>query len=216
MGSEMWCSAPLGKVIVSHHIVIITLSTRAGGCRVAARVLGAWYWVLVVEESSSLSSAIFVVVGTYLLSRSLRLVREGLLIVIQKIGLLGILFCGIVAFVLFIYVCGFIFVDLIFYQKSGPKPETKHTQFIDSVSAANMLNFVKTLLTFGFMKASFRRCVRFHQNWLNKCPVAEEGKPALDAKLVSLKDGSTKSLLQDYVLKQPKGKPLILNMGSFS
>jgi hypothetical protein len=216
MGSEMWCSAPLGKVIVSHHIVIITLSTRAGGCRVAARVLGAWYWVLVVEESSSLSSAIFVVVGTYLLSRSLRLVREGLLIVIQKMGLLGILFCGIVAFVLFIYVCGFIFVDLIFYQKSGPKPETKHTQFIDSVSAANMLNFVKTLLTFGFMKASFRRCVRFHQNWLNKCPVAEEGKPALDAKLVSLKDGSTKSLLQDYVLKQPKGKPLILNMGSFS
>jgi hypothetical protein len=216
MGSEMWCSAPLGKVIVSHHIVIITLSTRAGGCRVAARVLGAWYWVLVVEESSSLSSAIFVVVGTYLLSRSLRLVREGLLIVIQKMGLLGILFCGIVAFVLFIYVCGFIFVDLIFYQKSGPKPETKHTQFIDSVSAANMLNFMKTLLTFGFMKASFRRCVRFHQNWLNKCPVAEEGKPALDAKLVSLKDGSTKSLLQDYVLKQPKGKPLILNMGSFS
>jgi hypothetical protein len=180
-------------------------------------VLGAWYWVLVVEESSSLS-AIFVVVGIYpyLLSRSLQLVREGLLIVIQKMGLLGILFCGIVAFVLFLYVCGFIFVDLIFYQKSGPKPETKHTQFIDSVSAANMLNFMKTLLTFGFMKASFRRCVRFHQNWLNKCPVAEEGKPALDAKLVSLKDGSTKSLLQDYVLKQPKGKPLILNMGSFS
>jgi hypothetical protein len=34
MGSERWLDvvlAPLGEVIVSHHIVIITLSTSAGG-----------------------------------------------------------------------------------------------------------------------------------------------------------------------------------------
>ena len=118
-----------------------------------------------------------------------------LAVALGVVGLLGV------------YVFGFIFIH-------GSVPGgSKHDNWINETCAPEGLQ--KSVFTWGYFKASFRRFYNHYKILLLQPPIATLGKPAVDARLVDLQ-GNPKSLLQDYILRMPKGKPFILNMGSYT
>lgn len=103
------------------------------------------------------------------------------------------------------YVFGFIFI-----HGSAPRDD-KLSKWINEVCAPTGLG--KTVLTWGYTKATWRRFYRYYGALMMK--KAKLGEKALDADLVTL-NNETKSLLNDYINVMPKGMPLILNMGSYT
>lgn len=103
-----------------------------------------------------------------------------------------------------------------FIMRIGTGPSGKpYDEFVFQVcSPKGEEAFMKTTYTWGFFKRSFKRCFRYYKLKLFPVPFARLGKKCPDAKLIAL-DGKVKSLLKDYVLKEPS-IPLILNMGSCS
>lgn len=107
-----------------------------------------------------------------------------------------------------LYVFGYIFLS-----GSTPGKNKNQDKFIDDVCAPTGL--LKTVLTWGYFKATVRRFIHDSYALIYRVPTAKLGGPALDAKLIAL-DGSSRRLFADYIHKQPAGVPLILNMGSFT
>lgn len=107
-----------------------------------------------------------------------------------------------------LYVFGFIFI-----HGSAPGKNANQDSFIHETCAPTGL--WKTVFTWGYTKASFRRFIQYYKLVLFPQPVAKQGCLAPDAVLITLA-GTECSLLQDYVSKMPSGMPLILNMGSFT
>jgi hypothetical protein len=108
---------------------------------------------------------------------------------------------------LFLYIAGFMFIH-------GTSPKgSKHDQWINKICAPE--GIFNTVMTWGYLKASWSRFFNFYRLMLFPQPFAAVGKVAVDAKLVDL-NGKVVSLLHDYIGKMPKGKPLILNMGSYT
>lgn len=114
---------------------------------------------------------------------------------------------GVIGFVLSLYIFGFIFI-----HGSAPKG-SKNDEWINTVCAPEGLHH--SVFTWGYFKAGMRRFYNYYKVLLLRPPSTSVGKPAVDAKLVDLQ-GRSKSLLRDYILQMPKGKPLILNMGSYT
>jgi hypothetical protein len=108
-----------------------------------------------------------------------------------------------------LYIFGFIFI-----HGSSPGKDKGQDDFIDKTCAPSGL--LKTVLTWGYFKASFRRFLQFYRLCLFPQPQAKLGKPAVDAVLIDLVSNSEKYLLKDYVMNMPSGMPLILNMGSYT
>lgn len=75
--------------------------------------------------------------------------------------------------------------------------------------------FFESVMTTGYVRASWRRFLTDYGTWLSGVVQAAEAKPAVDCSLVDL-NGSPKMLLKDYVDKLPKGMPIILNFGSYT
>jgi len=73
---------------------------------------------------------------------------------------------------------------------------------------------LSTVLTFGYVKATIRRCIAAYKAWLFM-DIAEEGELCPDAAIVTL-EGKEQALLADYVSEMPPGMPLVLNMGSYT
>lgn len=73
---------------------------------------------------------------------------------------------------------------------------------------------LRTVLTWGYLKSSFRRFCNHHRHFFfGKCS-AEQGKQAVDGRLISLQ-GEQQNLL-DFVHAMPRGMALVLNMGSYT
>lgn len=108
-----------------------------------------------------------------------------------------------------LYIFGFIFIH-------GSAPGTsKLDKFIDDTCCKDD-GLLKTVLTFGYFKASYRRFKRYYYHLLfNKNLNATLGKKAPDCTIYSI-NGEKLSLLSDYINKMPTGIPLILNMGSYT
>jgi hypothetical protein len=122
-------------------------------------------------------------------------------------GILAGVLAVVIPLVVFVYVAGFMFI-----QGSVPKGR-KHDKWINDTCAPEGL--LKSVLTWGYLKASFKKFRDFYRLRLFPQPTATTGKPAVDATVVDM-NGKEKSLLNDYILKMPKGMPLILNMGSYT
>ena len=117
------------------------------------------------------------------------------------------------------YVFGFIFIQ-------GAMPA--QDEFMNATCAASglwrMLNVLwlskakrRTVLTWGYTKATVRRFLRFYATVLFPQPQACLGKLAPDAALVPLSDPTAVlSLKRDYVDVMAPGMPLVLNMGSLT
>ena len=106
------------------------------------------------------------------------------------------------------YIFGYIFLS---GSKPGANPE--QDKFVNRTCAPEGL--LKSVLTWGYAKAS---CRRFRVDLMARLkgePKAKAGSMAPDATLVSL-DGTELSLLNDYVRTMQKGMPLVLNFGSFT
>ena len=127
-------------------------------------------------------------------------------IILSANSLLLLLF---ILFLASLYIFGFIFI-----HGSSPGQDKGQDKFIDKTCAPSGL--LKTVLTWGYFKASFRRFLQFYRLCLFPQPQATLGKPAVDAVLIDLTSGSEKSLLADYIMQMPAGMPLILNMGSYT
>ena len=87
--------------------------------------------------------------------------------------------------------------------------------FFYIISIAEEICLLKTVLTWGYAKASFRRFCFVYKNKLFSQPQAQIGSQALDAKVVNL-SGEIQYLLRDFISTVPLGVPLILNMGSYT
>jgi len=107
-----------------------------------------------------------------------------------------------------LYIYGFIFM-----HGSSSGKNKYQDNFIHTTCGRN--GILPTILTWGYMKATWRRFFIFYKLILFPQPQAKYGGKAIDSKLVSM-EGKSLSLLNDYILKLPKEKPLILNMGSFT
>lgn len=108
-----------------------------------------------------------------------------------------------------VYIFGYIFLS-----GSAPGKNKAQDKFIEETCNPNE-GILKTVLTWGYAKASFHRFRVDLAAWLMREPKAQVGQKAPEASLVSL-DGKCLSLLNDYVSKMPAGMPLVLNMGSFT
>jgi hypothetical protein len=107
---------------------------------------------------------------------------------------------------LIIYIFTFIFLS-----GSSPKGD-EHSKNVNKQCAKSFGSFVKTVFTWGYFKASFRR---FKQYLLNINTIkATLGKQAPNAEVISL-DGTKKTLFS-IINAVPKDVPLILNMGSYT
>jgi hypothetical protein len=124
---------------------------------------------------------------------------------------MGVVLAGSLAVVislgLFVYIAGFMFIH-------GTNPKgSKHDDWINQVCAPE--GIFNTVMTWGYLKASFQRFYDFYRLKLFPQPFAVVGKPAVDATVVDL-NGRELSLLHDYIQKMPQGVQLILNMGSYT
>jgi hypothetical protein len=113
------------------------------------------------------------------------------------------------AVLLFLHVFLFIFTS-----GSSPGKDAAQDEFIDQTCAPNK-TLINTVVTWGYFKATWRRCKNYYRLLLFPQPRAILGKIAPDAKIVNL-TGEEKSLVSDYISKMPMGMPLILNMGSYT
>jgi len=108
-----------------------------------------------------------------------------------------------------VYIFGYIFI-----AGSAPGQNKEQDKFIEKTCNPNA-GILKTVLTWGYAKASFRRFRVDLVAWLRGEVKAMLGAKAPDADLVGL-DGKKLSLLRDFVDKMPAGMPLVLNFGSFT
>lgn len=108
------------------------------------------------------------------------------------------------------YVFGFIFI-----HGAMPGANKAQDEFINATCAPSGL--WRTVLTWGYTKATVRRFLRFYATLLFPQPQACLGKLAPDAALVPLSDPTAVlSLKRDYVDVMAPGMPLVLNMGSLT
>ena len=106
-----------------------------------------------------------------------------------------------------LYIFGFIFI-----HGSSPGKNKAQDQFIDETCAPNGL--LRTVLTWGYAKATWRRFKRYYASWFITRACQDQQAP--DAKLIAL-DGKECLLLRDFVLPTTlMNIPLILNMGSMT
>ena len=96
---------------------------------------------------------------------------------------------------------------------SSPGDRPALDSFIKSTLGGG--GMLKSVMTFGYVKATFRRFFATYRVFLLRINVAEVGKKAPDAKILTL-NGVEKNLINDYIDKTPNGMPLILNMGSYT
>lgn len=108
---------------------------------------------------------------------------------------------------------GFYIFIFIFTHGSSPGKNEGQDNFINETCAPSGL--LKTVLTWGYVKASFRRFCFVYKNKLFSQPQAQIGSQALDARVVNL-SGETQYLVRDFISTVPLGVPLILNMGSYT
>lgn len=101
----------------------------------------------------------------------------------------------------------------IFLSGSSPGKNAAQDKFINETCAPSGL--LKTVLTWGYAKASFRRFYNHYRLLLFPQPIVSLGKAAADAKVVML-DGKIAFLKSDFISKMAQGMPLILNMGSYT
>ncbi len=120
------------------------------------------------------------------------------------------LLLGIGIFLL-IALVGYIFV---FIFVSGSKPSGGNYDKFVHETCSSKTPFIKTVLTFGYFKRTFKQFYQHYKLKLFPVPKAQLGKACPDAKLVTL-NGEMKSLLANYVNVNPE-IPLILNMGSYT
>lgn len=102
----------------------------------------------------------------------------------------------------------------IFLGGSKPGANIEQDQFIKKTCNPNE-GLLKSVLTWGYAKASYRRFRVDLSTYMMREPIAKVGNAAPDAALVSI-DGKEMRLLRDFVDKMPKGMPLVLNFGSFT
>jgi hypothetical protein len=102
----------------------------------------------------------------------------------------------------------------MFLMGSSPGDNPALDAFIQSTlsSKSDKNGFMKSVFTFGYMKASLRRFWAAHRVYFSMT-VAEKGKTAPDALVVTIR-GEEKSLRGEYIKKT--SVPLILNMGSYT
>lgn len=124
------------------------------------------------------------------------------------ISLLGLAVATIAAVAVYIFLFIFLHGSI-----PGGKGNQKQDKFIDETCSPSGL--LKTVITWGYAKATWRRFAQYYRLILFPQPQAKMGAKAPDAKLVRL-DGTNCNLLEDYVAKMEPGMPLILNMGSFT
>lgn len=115
---------------------------------------------------------------------------------------------GLAAFALLFYVWIFIFIS------GSCNTGQAYDKFIMNICSSSGLAFFKTILTWGYLKRSFKNCLRHYRLKFFPVPAAELWKPCPEATLVDL-HGNTKYLLKDYI-NQPSSMPIILNMGSYT
>ena len=120
-------------------------------------------------------------------------------------------FIGIVLIALFLFLHIFLF---IFTHGSSPGKDKGQDKFIDMTCAPSGL--LKTVLTWGYFKATWRRWQIHHRLMFFPEKKAMLGKIAPDCKVIDINNCNEKSLLKDYINITPKGMPLILNMGSIT
>lgn len=122
---------------------------------------------------------------------------------IPVLSILFLLVCGLA-----VYIFGFIFLS-----GSSPGSDQSQDAYVNATCAPNGL--LKTVLTWGYTKASFRRFYDHYRLLLFPQPRAQLGQKAPDGSVVSL-NGKSQSLIDDYILKMPVGMPLIINLGSYT
>lgn len=111
------------------------------------------------------------------------------------------------------FLLGFYIFVFIFTHGSSPGKNERQDKYINETCAPSGL--LKTVLTWGYAKASFRRFYNVYRLKLFPQPQASLGKLAPDAKVISL-SGKVQYLFSDYISKVPQGMPIILNMGSYT
>lgn len=117
--------------------------------------------------------------------------------------------CGAVGAVGGIYIFGYIFLT-----GSTPGANPEQDKFINQTCGPTGA-LLRSVLTWGYAKASWRRFRVDLMARLKGEPKANAGCMAPDATLVSL-DGKELGLLHSFVNPMQKGVPLVLNFGSFS
>jgi hypothetical protein len=100
----------------------------------------------------------------------------------------------------------------IFTHGSSPGKDSGQDAFIDATCAPSGL--LKTVLTFGYLKATWRRFFNYYRLIFFPQKKAVVGKLAPDCKVVDL-NGEIRQL-STYIKATPKGMPLILNFGSYT
>ena len=117
--------------------------------------------------------------------------------------------CGAVGAVGGIYIFGYIFLS-----GSTPGANPEQDKFINQACGPEGA-LLRSVLTWGYAKASWRRFRVDLMARLKGEPKANAGSMAPDATLVSL-DGKELGLLHSFVNPMQKGVPLVLNFGSVS
>jgi hypothetical protein len=101
----------------------------------------------------------------------------------------------------------------VFRSGSPADGDPEHNRWIMSKIGGE--NFLNSLYSFGYWKASWRRFVGDYKLILFPQPQAVLGSQAVDCQLVDL-EGKEHSLLQDFINNSPPDVPVILNFGSYS
>ena len=114
---------------------------------------------------------------------------------------------GVSIVILAVFLHVFLF---IFTHGSSPGKDKAQNNFIDATCAPSGL--LKTVLTFGYAKASYRRCYNYYRLMFKQ--KAKLGQAAPDCKVVDLNGNN--QLLSKYINAVPKGMPLIINSGSYT
>jgi hypothetical protein len=113
--------------------------------------------------------------------------------------------CGIA---LFLYGLGFMFL-----MGSSPGHHPALDAFIKSTLGSGESTMLSSVLTFGYVKASFRRFFATYRAYATVF-IAEEGKRAPSARVVKL-DGVNTNLSTIFEAL-PVDMPIVLNMGSYT
>lgn len=116
---------------------------------------------------------------------------------------------GICSVGLFLHIWLFVFTH-------GSAPSGKpYDDFVMKLSSpTGMVNFVRTVFTFGYLKLSFKRFLRYYSQKIWPIPLATRGQKCPNAELVDLDKKPTS--VSDFLKSVPKSQPVILNIGSCS
>lgn len=85
------------------------------------------------------------------------------------------------------------------------------SRFITRLLSPNGVSFLKSILSIGYMKTSFKQFLKFYYSIIFSEPTTLLGSKAIDAQVHTL-SGEIKYLKQNYF----DDTPLILNIGSYS